>query len=186
MKAVFRQTAQSLGVWYKYVWQTKWRYLWILLVPVIIALLQWLLNIRLLVEILTSDSGLSLWQKIDVFGDSVGRVFTEIGDWTPISFILISTTQAAAIVLLVILKKEASLAKKYGAKQASSVGVAVVGAGCVACGGSLVTPLLGLLASNVSFALAEGIGSALLLISVIMSIYALNGVTKHPYFKVGR
>jgi len=171
-----------IQVWYKQIWQTRWRYLWLLLVPLIIAILQWLLNVSDFRYILTGDSGLSLFERLDVFVDGVGRVFTNLNDWTPIAFLLIALMQATAIILLIILKKQARLDKKTSTKQVGSLGVALIGAGCVACGGSLMAPLLSLVATNVSIGVAQSVGDILLLVATALSLYALVVAIKHPYF----
>ena len=170
-------------VWYRCVWQTGWRYVWLALVPAVVAVLQWLFNIRLLWDVLFSDNGLSFFNKLDVLFESVWAVFTGLTDWTPIAFVLIAVLQATAITLFITLRRKAQLSRKVTARQAASMGVAIVGAGCVACGGSLVTPLLGLLATNVSLALAESVSDLLLLVAVGLSVYALAKVVRAPYFK---
>lgn len=172
-----------LSVWYQYIWQTSWRYLWLLFIPVFVAVLQWLLNIELLIDILATDSGLSFFEKIDFIADGVGRVFTELNDWTPLAFILISVFQSTALTLFIVLKRQAKLKKKVAVKQATSMGVAILGAGCVACGGSLVAPLLSVLASNVSVTLAQSVGDILLFAAVLLSLWSLSNIASASYFK---
>jgi hypothetical protein len=178
------QTRIALQVWYRYVWQTNWRLLWLVLIPVFVSVLQWLLNIELLVDIFSSNSGLSFLEKIDVIADGVGKVFTQLNDWTPVTFILISVLQAAALVLFIILKRQAIQGRQASLKHATSMSVAIFGAGCVACGGSLVAPILSIIGSNVSIGLAQSIGDVLLLLAVILSWYALTNISKAPYFRV--
>jgi len=171
-----------LKVWYKYIWQTNWRYLWLLLVPFFIAILQWLLNVSAFRYILTGDIGLSLFERLDVFVDGVGRVFTNINDWTPISFLLIAVFQASAIILLLELKRQKKLERNKSIKQAGSMGLSIIGAGCVACGGSLIAPILSLLATNVSISLAQSLGDILLLMAAVLSFWALRNIATHPYY----
>lgn len=170
-------------VWYKHVWQTSWRYLWLVLVPLIIGLLQWLLNIEEL-QFFLFGGQISFIEGLDIIVDGIFSVFTLPTDFTPIAFIIISVLQASAITLLFRLRS-ARKAGRRAAKQAGSLGVAVIGAGCVACGGSLVTPLLSLVAVNISVGFASVIGDILLMLAIVMSYLALKQVTEHEYFKIG-
>ena len=92
----------------------------------------------------------------------------------PISIILIATFQASAIVLFFIVRRSRKKAVK---QQIGSLAVGLIGSGCVACGGSILTPLLGAVASNVSVALAERISDILLLIAVLLSYRALSQIS---------
>ena len=171
-----------LGIFYRHIWLTSWRYLWVVSVIFIVMLLQWLLNIQELGFFLFGGQ-IPLSEGLEIIWDGLAGVFSLPTDFTPIAFILISLLQSSALVLLLILRNARQAGKK-AAKQAGSLGVAVVGAGCVACGGSLMTPLLGLLASNVSIGFASALGDILLALAIILSYMALKDVSNSKYFKL--
>ena len=173
-----------LNTFYKHIWLTNWRYLWVVLAIFIIMLLQWLLNIEELGFFLFGGQ-IPFSEGLEIIWDGMAGVFSLPTDFTPIAFILISLMQSIAIVMLLILNN-AKQAGKQAAKQAGSLGIAVIGAGCVACGGSLMTPLLGLLATNVSIGLASALGDILLALAIILSYMALRSVSNSPYFNGGK
>lgn len=60
---------------------------------------------------------------------------------------------------------------------AGSLGLGLLGAGCVACSGSLLAPILGVVAANISIAAAERIGDILLVAAVMFSYWSLSRIT---------
>jgi len=62
------------------------------------------------------------------------------------------------------------------------MGLSIIGAGCVACGGSLIAPILSLLATNVSISLAQSLGDILLLMAAVLSFWTLRNIATHPYY----
>ncbi len=159
-----------------FVLQTKYLYLATALFVAILFLLQWLFSLDQL-EFLWSSS-LSVVEKIDFLIDGFLNIFKFADDIVPVSLILISAMQALAISLLVVLSKELKQIKKTKIKsQASSFTLGLVGAGCVACGGSMLTPILGIIASSVSITLAERIGDILLMFAMVLSYRALSKIS---------
>ena len=61
-----------------------------------------------------------------------------------------------------------------------------LGIGCVACGGSVLTPILGVVATNVSISFAESVSILLLLVAVVVSYISMNRVTFMVAKTVGR
>lgn len=139
--------------------------------------LQWLFNLSQFARIITSDA-LSFWDKIDVFVGAFFDMFNYINDLTPISMITIALFQSLAFTLLVIQKNTDT---NSGSQQnislaTGSLGAGMIGVGCVACGGSLLTPILGLFVANVSVSVASAIGDILLVIAVVLSYYSLSKI----------
>ena len=132
----------------------------------IILLLQWLFQISVFTEIVTNQA-LSLSDKLDTLSDAFFSVFSLSNDLTPISFISIALFQSSSIALLVAIR---SLRVKRNQKYATSLGLGLVGSGCVACGGSIFTPLLGLVATEISITFAEAIGDFILLGAVALAV----------------
>lgn len=161
-------------VWYHRVFSRPRIFLvWLAIFIVIITILQWLFSLETLQVILTGDNGLSFIDKIDVLLDAFLKVFTQANDIVPISFILIAAFQATSIMYLRVLKKK----RRFTAGASKPLLFALFGSGCIACGGSLFTPLLSLLASGVSTSLAERLGDGMLVIGVLLSYRVLSQMT---------
>lgn len=143
---------------------------------VMLLVLQWLFNIQELRYVLLRDNNLTLLGKVEYMTEAFINIFRYANAFTPISMIIIAALQAMAISLLLLLRKIGRSSKNASASQLGTLFVAVVGAGCVACGGSLLTPILAAVASGVSLALAEQIGSIVLVLAIILSYVALSRV----------
>ena len=139
---------------------------------VILFILQWLFNIDQLLEIVFGDNPLSVADRIDFLADGFVNIFRFADDFIPIAMILIALLQAATLTLLIGFRE----IKKLRSAQGASLGLGLLGVGCVACGGSILTPILGLIATNVSVSLAESVSTILLLIALTLSYVSLSKV----------
>ncbi len=90
--------------------------------------------------------------------------FMNIIDFIPITITLIALFQALA--LLGILR----IRQKPSAGQAGSYGVALIASGCVACGSSLLAPVLASIGAAASTSAAAIISQSLLLIALALAI----------------
>lgn len=141
----------------------------------ILFILQWLFNYQQLGFILGNSTGLSFYDKINFLVEAFINIFRFGSDIVPISMILIALFQSVALTLYLKLRHFATHNKSVKSS-VGSLTFGLLGSGCVACGGSLLTPLLGALASNVSVTLAERLGDILLVLAVILSYRALSKV----------
>ena len=148
-------------------------YILVPLFMLILFLLQWLFNIDQLVEIVFGDNPLSVADRIDFLADGFVNIFRFADDFVPIAMILIALMQAITLTLLISFR---SLKKLQGA-QGASIGLSFLGVGCVACGGSILTPILGIFASNISVSFAESVSDILLAIALVLSYISMNKVT---------
>lgn len=140
-----------------------------MLFALIIFVLQWLFQPGTFYSIVTNPA-LSTAEVVDVLIDGFFAVFRFVDDITPITFILIAFFQSTASVLWLELRK---IARTQTARtQIFPIGLSLVGSGCVACSGSVFSPLLAAAASELSVAVAQAIGDAVLLVAVLLSARA--------------
>ena len=158
---------------------SRYLYLNVLLFFVVIFFLQWVFNFDDLSQILFSDNGLSGLERLDVLADALINLFRYGNDLIPLSLITISLLQSLALVLIIkIHRSTPKNTKNQDSKVAAgSLGLAALGAGCVACGGSLLAPILGFFAVTVSTSFARRIGDVLLLAAVVISYIALSKIS---------
>lgn len=80
-----------------------------------------------------------------------------------------------AIILGVVLSLRHFVAKGHfsSKKQSASAGVALIGAGCIACGGSILTPLLSSLNAGVASFYPELLSAAFLFLAVVLAVISL-------------
>lgn len=152
---------------------TPRRYLFIALFIVILFTLQWLFNIDQLIEIVLGDSGLSFMDRIDFLIQGFFNIFRYADDFVPLAILSIAALQATTLTLVLSFRT----AKKIRSTQPVSLGVGLIGVGCVACGGSILTPILGLVASSVSVSFAERISELLLFIALVLSYISVTKIS---------
>ena len=152
----------------------SWKILiWLGLFVFIVFILQWLFNIEQLWHIL-NDSSLAIIDKMIFLQNGFFNIFRYANDIVPISIILISFMQATALTFYWVMRYSKNNAIK---SQLTPMTVGLIGAGCVACGGSVLTPLLSVVASNLSLTQAQRLSDIILLIAVILSYRALSKVS---------
>lgn len=158
--------------------KTRAIYVWVGLFAVILFILQWLFNINQLFEVVLGSNPLSIGERIDYLIDGFFNIFRFADDFVPIAMILIAAMQSLTLTLLIWYRGR----KRIHAQQGLALGLSFIGVGCVACGGSILTPLLGVMAANVSVGLAEGLSDLLLLIGLVLSYTSMN----HLAFQVAQ
>lgn len=149
------------------------RHMYVFLVAFILIamILQWAFQYEVLWGIIT-NKGLGVGEKIQQVFQAFINLFILIDDVTPVSILLVSLTQSLAITMLVVMKRSKSKVASLGSTTAALVGV-----GCVSCGGSLLSPILATVASNFSLTLAERLGNIVLFVSLILSCRLLAKVS---------
>lgn len=154
-----------------FIFHTSWVYVAFGLFVLVLFLLQWLFNIDQLLEIVLGDNPLSVADRIDFVLDGFINIFRYANDFIPVAMISIAFLQALAITLLLRIRRS-----RAGSKQALPLGLSVLSVGCVACGGSILTPVLSLLASSVSVAFAETLSRLLLVAALVLSYKSLTSI----------
>lgn len=147
-------------------------YIFSILFVLIAMILQWAFQYEVLWDII-SNEGLNFGEKIQEVFQAFVNLFILIDDITPISILAISLVQALAATMLISARNA-----KNKTKQIGTSALALAGMGCVSCRGSLLTPLLTVIASDISLTQAQNIGNVVLLISLVLSYLVLLRVVK--------
>lgn len=157
-------------VWYKSVWYSYGPAVFAGSFTIVLIILQWVFNYELFYEILVNNvAGLTLLERINVFVDAMFNVFQYADDLTPISLILITFFQASAVTIWWRMHRASSAANvRFG-----SLGVGLLGSGCVACGSSILPILFNIVGSTLSVSLVQTIGDILLVLAVVLSYRAM-------------
>lgn len=140
---------------------------------VMLFVLQWLFNIDQLSQIVLGDSGLSFNNRATFLVEGFINIFRYGNNFIPLSMILIALLQAVSITLLLSYRDVVGLR----AHQSLPLGLSFLGVGCVACGGSVLTPILGVVAANVSIGFAESLSILLLLLAIVISYISMNRIS---------
>lgn len=153
----------------------------LLLFYVFMNLLQWLFQLDLLIEVFQNPA-LSTADKIDFMLDSFRAIFTTGLDVVPVMFVIIAGSMAISVTMTIIQSRQASASKRGS----SSIAMGLVGSGCVACGGSVISPIVSLFVSGSSVSAANALqafGDVILVIGAILSLRALMS-TVEEYVRV--
>lgn len=110
----------------------------VLLYPLVVWLFVYVTNLNAFIYILGSDSML-LGEKLLFVAASILNVFIHIGDPLAFSIALFSAVATINLVVLIYLLRRQGKVKPKGA---SGAAVGLVGAHCIACGGSLLAPVV--------------------------------------------
>lgn len=153
----------------------------LLLFYAFMSVLQWLFQLDLLIDVFRNPA-LDVADKIDFMLDAFKAIFTSGLDIVPVMFTIIATSMAISVTFMIIQSKHSS-AKKRGS---SSIIMGVFGSGCVACGGSVISPVVSLFVSGTSVAASNTIqtlGDIVLVIAAVLSVRALMS-TAEEYARV--
>lgn len=182
LQKLWNQIRISLKTFGRAFWHEYYPALFMVIFFSVLFVLQWLFEYEQFYHIvIVNEAGLSLLQIVDVLLDSLVSLFKYPDDLTPVSLILIAFFQSA-IMLIWIRSKRAEKAHKASL---GALGIGLLGAGCVACAGSLLGVLLTAFGAVLSVALVQTIGDVLLIMAVVLSTKAFVdiGVKTARYIK---
>lgn len=151
-----------------------------------LGLLVWLTNFSLLWSVL--NSGLSLGGKFNFIWEGYKSLLTNFEPLAAAAIVLISLLFGLnAAVLAFIMRSR--LATSAADRSRSLIGViaGAIGAGCAACGTSILAPVLGGLGAGASLTLASWIGIFANLLAVVLlfySIFRLSGNASTPIAQI--
>lgn len=137
-----------------------------------LGILLWSLNIDLLSYIIF-EAPLNVIEKLDFIFDVYGSILTNYESFQATVMALFSVLFGVNIAVLVYVMRGG---QKEAIKSKSSVGglsLAVIGGGCIACGTSIITPLLATLGATSSIAFTNAIGLYLNLIGIAFIAFSL-------------
>ena len=137
-----------------------------------LGILLWSLNIDLLGYIFF-EAPLNLIEKFDFILDVYGSILTNYESFQAMVMALFSMLFGINIAVLIYVMRGG---QKEAIKSKSSVGglsLAVIGGGCIACGTSIITPLLATLGATSSIAFTNAIGLYLNLIGIAFITFSL-------------
>lgn len=163
-----------VGIWHVL---RRPRYLGLALVGSVLFLefIFWVNNLALLLYILQVPT-LSPIAKLHFIGATYTSIWQSTTSPLAVSLLLLSMLQGVAIACLIFIirrqHQNMMLAKTVGGSAVASV-LAFLGLGCAACGTSLITPLLSLLFSSTSTAMADNVGFLASVLGLVVSLYAL-------------
>ncbi len=146
------------------------------------SLLLWLFNLDLIMYILFS-APISVVEKLDFFFSVFWGIFTTYNSIQAVGIVVFSVLFGINLALLVFALRHRtanSLPKKSGA---SGLILAVVGGGCLACGTSLLAPLLATAGASSTVALQDLAGLLQWTASIFItySIYKLGSVCAYIF-----
>ncbi|PLS81791.1 hypothetical protein CYG49_01460 [Candidatus Saccharibacteria bacterium] len=146
-----------------------------------ISVLLWLVNINLLAFILTSPV-LTLADKLDFIFDAYINFFT-INNPINLSRFIFSVLLAINLTLLVFLWQVGSQRLGF-VKSNSGALVVIIGSNCVACGTSIVAPLVTAIAGSGAYFSAERFAATQLIVTaanilgIVLIVWSIKGIAR--------
>ncbi len=152
----------------------NWKYL-LLLVSLTVAtsfIFTWFFSLDVVLFVVNSNIDFN--QKILFFIGSITSVYGDIFSPYSVMFMLFSFIFASNITLLIYLSRHRRT-NKNNKLSSSTMGAGLIGAGCIACGGSIITPVLGMAGVGATAQLSQTIS---LMAFLLASLFGLFGVKK--------
>jgi hypothetical protein len=128
----------------------------------------WLPNWRLLREISTSAS-LSLGDKITFFLEGYEGLATNFENFAALSVFLVTILFGMTIALFVAI----GASRRDSARSGGGLLAGIIGAGCAACGTSLVAPVLGAIGASTSLSFVQTLGLVANIVAVLLLGYSI-------------
>ena len=149
---------------------SNWKYLALLLVLTVSTsfVFTWFFSLDVILYVI--NSGVSLGQKALFFIGSITSVYGDIFSLHSMVFVAFSVIFASNIMLLVYLSRRGADESEQKLSN-STMGAGLVGAGCVACGGSVITPVLSMLGIGATAQLSQTISLVAFIVASIFGLY---------------
>lgn len=138
----------------------------------VLGVILWSLNLSLLRYVLI-DSGIGASDKLTFFLSVYQGIFSSYDSLQAVSMIIFSTLFGVNIAVLVFVLINQRSRKALPASSALGLGAAVIGGGCIACGTSLLAPILTTLGLFGASSLIEMLGAVFTLLGVSMVLWSL-------------
>lgn len=136
-------------------------------------LILWGTNFSLAQYILTTGN-ISFVSKVDFFASSTRDVFANIFIPANTLLIIVSVLQGLVIsTLLYVIKYNRSVDKKALGGSVFAAALATIGLGCVACGTSLLVPIVAIFASSSAAVITKSLTTPVLILSIFISLFSL-------------
>lgn len=131
--------------------------------------LVWFFNLELILHIV-DNSVLEIDGKITFFFHTVGMIYADVlTSLRSFLFVLVSIVFGLNITVLAFLKRY----HRTQSTPKSGFVVALVGSGCVACGGSILAPILVFMGATASVALSHFINITAFVLAAVLAFYSL-------------
>lgn len=141
----------------------------------IFTILLWFFNLALLVYI-SKTPVLDVWGRLEFISGSYLGVLGNLSNLNAAAMLIFSALAGAYIAGLIYLSK---LSGAKGARRGyRATGIALLGSGCAACGGSIIAPILSGLASPLANAVSQLVGFlaySLAILIIMRALYKLGG-----------
>ena len=172
--ANYRDGVKSIGMIFA---QPRFATLGVLLYPMVVWLFVYVTNLNAFMYILGSEV-MTSGEKLLFIVASMLNVFIHIGDPLALSIALFSAVATLNLVVLIYVLRRQGRVKSRGSGGAI---VGVVGAHCIACGGSFLAPIITALAGSgayISAARAETATMLALSVNILAFVLILHATLK--------
>lgn len=140
-----------------------------------LGIVLWSLNLDLLRYILF-EAPLGLFDKFDFVIEIYGGILTNYGSFQAMIMVLFSVLFGINAAMLLFVVKSGH---RDAVRSKSSVGglfAAIIGGGCIACGTSIITPIVASFGATATVGLNNAIGTVVNLIGILLICYSLVGL----------
>lgn len=138
--------------------------------------LIWFFNLELIIHIINSDA-LSVTATIGFFFESVGGIYAGVFDSVR-NFLFVAFSLVFGLNVSVLIYTRRRIAARPQLRKSSFV-TALLGAGCVACGGSILAPVLTAIGLTASIGISLFINVVAFVLAICFGMYSLRILLQH-------
>lgn len=139
-------------------------------------LILWSTNFSLARYIVFTDA-ISAPDKLSFFASSTFDVFTSISRLSNVLLVLVSLLQGVVIASLVyVIRFNRSVDTKIVGGSVFATVLATIGLGCVACGTSLLVPIVAIFASSSAAVITKSLTTPVMILSIFVAMFSLYKV----------
>lgn len=139
---------------------------------VVMGVILWSLNLDVL-RFVVFESGISTYDKFTFFISVYRGIFSAFGNLQALSIIVFSILFGINLALLCFVLLRQRSRKALTGSSVAGLGAAILGGGCIACGTSVLTPLLTSLGVLGATALTSSLGVILNIVGSILIMWSL-------------
>lgn len=147
----------------------------------IALLVLWLMlilyNLGALGKVISSPR-LDIGEKLAFMSGIFGGLATNFDAGQAISLVVFAVLSGINLALLVYILRHGHASAAAGGTNFLAALAALIGSGCAVCGGSILTPLLGVAGATFSVAAVRTIGTAANIIGILLLVFSIYGLGK--------
>ncbi len=140
-----------------------------------LGIILWSLNTQLLWYIVV-EAPINFAQKLEFVTDVYGGIATNYESTQSMIMLLFSFLFGVNIMLIVFVVRNGAFKLSKNKSSVGGLTAAIIGGGCIACGTSIITPIIASFGATATISLNNTVGTLVNTIGIVFILYSLLGL----------